>query len=357
MHKVSVSGVRLAGVVACLPEQLLDNRVACEELFGDSVETLIKATGIEKRAIAAPGTTALDLNVAAARALLDATGTAPDEIGAVVCVTFTPEYLMPSDAPSAQHRLGLPTDVMAFDVSIACSGYGYGLYLGATLARATNKKVLVLDGDVQSAYVSNTDKATVPVMADVGTASLIVGDDSAEPWDFAFYTDGSQREALFVPAGGTRRPTRPEDLEPITYEDGSSRRDVDIFMDGFAIFRFVALTASKFIKEFMTVEAIEPDSLDAFVPHQANIYMIGQLAKKLRIADAMTWKSGHLFGNPASASIPLTIAHHQSTHAAEAGRTLIAGFGGGLSISVGVLRLPGDSVYQVIEYGEVADHG
>lgn len=351
MDTLSVSGVRIGGIVACLPENLVDNRAACAELFGEGVETLIKATGIEARAIASPGTTALDLGVTAARRLLADTGTAPDEIGAVLCVTFTPEYLMPSDAPSAQARLGLPTNIVAFDISMACSGYGYGLYVGASLARATGKKVLVLDGDVQSAYVSPTDKATVPVMADVGTATLLVPDDAAPAWEFAFFTDGSSREALFLPAGGTKRPTQPADLQPVAYDDGSLRRDADIYMDGFAIFKFVAQTASKFIKEFMDDRGIAPDSLDAFVPHQANMYMIGQLARKLKIDAGLVWRSGDVYGNPASASVPLTIAHRadRGEHV-EAPRTLIAGFGGGLSISVGLISLPADATYAVVQY-------
>lgn len=353
MDTLSVSGVRIGGIVACLPENLIDNRTACADLFGDGVETLIKATGIEARAIASPGTTALDLCVTAAQRLLSDTGTDPDEVGAVLCVTFTPEYLMPADAPSAQARLGLPTNIVAFDVSMACSGYGYGLYLGGTLARATGKKVLVLDGDVQSAYVSPDDKATVPVMADVGTATLIVPDDAAGTWDFGFYTDGAPREALYLPAGGTRRPMQAGDLEPVTYEDGSRRRDADIFMDGFAIFKFVAQTASKFIKSFMDERGIAPDSLDAFVPHQANMYMIGQLARKLKIDAAITWKSGDVYGNPASASVPLTIAHRAEAGGhLDAPRTLIAGFGGGLSISVGLIELPADASYAVVRFGK-----
>lgn len=353
MDVLEITGARIDGVVACLPENLIDNREACAALFGDGVETLVKATGIEARAIASPGTTALDLNVAAAARLLTDSGTAPDEVGALLCVTFTPEYLMPSDAPSAQHRLGLPTHIMAFDVSMACSGYGYGLYLGATIAKATGKKVLVLDGDVQSAYVSATDRATMPVMADVGTATLITPDETAEPWSFAFFTDGAEREALHIPAGGTRRPISATDLELVTYEDGSSRREVDIVMDGYGIFRFVAQTASKFIKEFMENIALDPDRLDAFVPHQANIYMIGQLARKLRIDKTIMWKSGDIYGNPASASIPLTIAHQAGQSVTlDAPRTLIAGFGGGLSVSVGVISLQPDAVYNVIQYSK-----
>ena len=186
MKTESVAGVRISSIVACIPDQLIGNDQSCAELF-DNVETLIKATGISDRAIARPGTTALDLNVAAAKKAIEISGTSSEEIGAVVSVSFTPEYLMPSDAPSAQSRLGISTNTIAFDINMACSGYGYGLYIAALLANSTGKKVLLLDGDVQSAYVSQHDKATYPVMSDAGSATIIEPDPSSTvPWKFAF---------------------------------------------------------------------------------------------------------------------------------------------------------------------------
>lgn len=353
MDVLTLSGVRIEGVVACLPENILDNRVACADLFGEGVETLVKATGIEHRAVASPGTTSLDLGIAAARELFERTSTDPADVGAVICVTFTPEYLMPSDAPAAQAALGIPTHSLGFDLSLACSGYGYGLYLAGSLAKALNKKVLLLDGDVQSAYVSPADKATVPVMADIGTATLVAPGSGAE-WRFAFYTDGSRREALFIPAGGSRRPTRPDDLEPVAYDDGSLRRATDIYMDGFEIFRFVAQDASKFIAQFISETEAGLPQLDGFVPHQANMYMINQLARKLKIDSAQVWRSGQEYGNPASGSVPLTIARCASDQLApdRENSILLAGFGGGLSISVARIGLDPAACYAVCQYGK-----
>lgn len=356
MDTLSISGVKIAGIVACLPENTLDNRVACADLYGDTVGTLIKATGIEGRCIANKGTTALDLNVAAANELLKDTGIAPEDVGGVICVTFTPEYLMPADAPAAQARLGLKNDCVAFDINMACSGYGYGMYITSTFVRATRKPFLLLDGDVQSAYVFAEDKATMPVMADVGTATLIIPSEDESEWKFSFYTDGSRREALYIKVGGSKNLITKADLEPIEYPDGSKRRDIDIFMDGYEIFRFVAIDATKVIKQFMDINCIEPDKLDAFVPHQANIYMIQQVAKKLKIDKSKMWKSGDVYGNPASASVPLTIAHNADRWFTEnqtaSASTLFSGFGGGLSISIGSITLNRNAAYKIIHISD-----
>ncbi|MBQ0107768.1 MAG: ketoacyl-ACP synthase III [Phascolarctobacterium sp.] len=354
MDILTVDGVKIAGVVACLPENLVDNREACSDLYGKEVGTLIKATGIEKRALANPGTTALDLGVTAAKRLLQQTGTEPDEVGAVLCVTFTPEYIMPADAPSAQARLGLLNNCVAFDVNMACSGYGYGLHLGAMLCKQLQKKVLVLDGDIQSAFCSQLDKATMPVMADIGTATLLQPCEGANKWSFSFYTDGTKRNVLYIPAGGSKQPSTENDVKYHMYDDGSQRKNTDIYMDGYGVFMFVALKASKFIAEFMEEKAMTVDDLDAFVPHQANIYVITQLAKKLKFANEKAWKSGDIYGNPGSSSVPLTIAKNANEwfNSGKCGNILFSGFGGGLSISVGLIDLNKDGYYEVIKYGE-----
>lgn len=353
MALIKLNGVKISGITAALPENRLNNREAMEPLYGNGVDTLIKATGIESRCIAKPGTTALDLGVAAAKDLLEKTHTTAEEIGAVICVTFTPEHLMPSDAPAAQQRLGLPKEIPAFDISMACSGYGYGLYVAGTFVKATGKKVLLLDGDVQSAYTSKEDKSTVPVLADAGTATLLAPSNDPVEWKFSFLTDGSKKDVLYIPSGGSKNPVSEADLQYKEYEDGSKRRDADIYMDGFEVFKFVAIDASRFLKKFIEECGETADSVDAFVPHQANIYMISQLTKKLKMDKQKMWKSGDRYGNPGSSSVPLTIAENGRKWFEE-GRTadsvLFSGFGGGMSISCGMICLEKDAVYETIQY-------
>lgn len=350
-----VQGIDISGITACIPDQLIDTRESCIDLFGEKgVETLIKATGIKARGVVKQGTTSLDLCVDAAKNLIEKTNTKPEEIGAVICVTFTPEHIMPADAPRAQSLLGLSNDCIAFDINMACSGFGYGLYVGALLAKQTHKKVLLLDGDVQSTFVSKKDKATMPVMADAGSATLLNPTNTEDIWTFAFYSDGSQRDILCIPSGGSKHKTTEKDIVEIEYNDGSKRKNTDIYMDGYGIFKFVSITASRFIKDFMVANNLNDETIDIFVPHQANIYMISELTKKLKISKDKMWKSGDVYGNPSSASIPLTIAKNAEKWFVEknVGNVLFSGFGGGLSISVGNIKLKKNAYYSVIKYGD-----
>ena len=354
METVKITGVKIKGVVGCVPENLVSNKDSISSLFNDKIDTLIKATGISHRAIAKKNTTSLDLCIYAAEELIANTNTNKSDIGAIIQVTFTPEYLMPGDAQSAQTRLGLSKNIIAFDINMACSGYGYALYNAALIAKSINKKVLLLDGDVQSKYVSKKDKSTVPVLADAGTATIIEpAQDSEELFEFSFYSDGSRRESLFIPSGGSKNSISESDIKYKSYSDGSMRKQKDIYMDGFEIFRFVAKDVSRFIEEFIIKTNKSINEFDNVVFHQANMYMIDQLAKKIKIEKNKVWKSGQLYGNPSSCSVPLTIAHCASKNTTTKNKlnTLISGFGGGLSLFVGNIILDLEGYYKIIRKG------
>ena len=310
MKVQSVEGVKIEGVCACLPAASADVAAA----------DIVRATGIRTRRIAAKGTTPLDLCLAAARRVLDETQSALADFGAVLFVSFTHPDRMPAGAAQAQGRLGLPQDVIALDVSLACSGWGYGLYLAGLLVRETGKKVLLLDGDVQSACVDPKDASTASILADAGTATVVGAGDGT--WKFAFLSDGEKGAALKLPQGGT------------------------IAMDGFGVFKFVATDVVRFLKEFQAAAAA--DAVDAFVPHQANVYMIRQLAKSLGVADEKLWISCDELGNSASASVPVTLAFVGRREAKDR-RVLFAGFGGGLSACAGEIAVSADCKLSVID--------
>lgn len=340
MLVTELSGVRIVGLSSCVPKRSEDNLARCVEIYGDEkkAQSIVKATGIRSRRVVDEGTSSLDLCVKAAEKLIDGcaekSGRSADDvkndIGAVVQVTFTPERAMPCNACQAQSRLGLSTGIVAFDIGLACSGYAYGLYVAGLLAKSLGKMVLLLDGDAQTPRMDPRDLATVPVLADAGTATLVSPDASAPIWKFAFMTDGAKGEALSLSWGGT------------------------IAMDGFAVFKFVTMDVLRFIGEFMNVCGLSPEDVDAFVPHQANVYMIQQIAKRLKFAPDRLWVSGDCLGNSASATVPTTISYCAPERFGEARslKLLISGFGGGLSASVGLVELEKECLVGHWTFGE-----
>lgn len=354
MELFNIRGLRIDGVVACVPERKIDNEAFLRERFGDEGKLITESTGIRTRYLANPGTSSSDLCLACAEELLKGTGTAPEEVGAVVFVTFTPDTLMPFNAALIHEKLGLNKEIPSFDISLACSGYAYGMYIASAFAKACGKKVLLLDGDIQSAYLGEHDKSTVPVMADAGSATLISPDGGDAEWKFTFYTDGSGRASLMIPAAGSASPVKPADLEYQEYEDGGKRRATDIYMDGFAVFRFVASDVSKWLLRFLSETGESAKTIDSFVPHQANMYMIKKLAKKIGFDwESGTWQSGDAVGNSGSATVPVTIAYdaERKLRKGKLNRVLVSGFGGGLSASAGIITLAPNAYYKFFQYG------
>lgn len=354
MNVTSLTGVQIVAITASLPSQVQDNGEACRTLYGSAVTALIKTTGIREKRIASRGVSSLDLCCHAAEKMFDQTKVDRQTIGAVVCVTFTPDQWMPCNAVGAQARLGLSCDCLTFDINQACSGYGIGLLQAGLLVKQLNKPVLLLDGDVQSPFVSPRDKGTFPILSDAGTATLLVPAATEDSWVFAFYSDGSQRDVLAIPAGGSRAPIDAGALQEQLFADGNWRRACDITMDGFAVFSFVAQTVTKLVAEFIEQTHTALQDVDAFVSHQANVYMVKQVAKKLKIAEEKVLISCDMFGNSASATIPVTLAAKGQACLKKDRATslLLAGFGAGLSVALARITLPPTCCFDLVEQGE-----
>ena len=145
------------------------------------------------------------------------------------------------------------------------------------------------------------------------------GTKTEELWKFSFVADGEKGDALMLEDGGTIR------------------------MDGFGVFKFVATDVVAYIKDFLShLPTLSPSF--TFVPHQPNVYMVRQLAKNVGIGEARTAISCDELGNLSSASVPATIAWKGVR-----GPILFAGFGGGLSVSVGLIDLDDDCKLSVLE--------
>lgn len=314
MNVLKVEGVRIAAVFSELPAESVEVAAELARLTGDAAKAraIVEATGIRTRRTAAAGTSAADLCGAAAARLLAAEDAWRGRIAAVVAVSFTEPRRMPAMSARIAAGLGLAHEVITLDLSLACSGYVHALYVAALLVRSTSGAVLLVDGDVQSPLLAEGDVSTRAVLADAGTATLLVPAADAPAMEFSFLTRGEEGDALAYVSGG------------------------HITMDGFRVYRFVAEEVKALVADFLAATALTAGDFAAFVPHQANVYMIRQLARSLGFADAALAVSADTLGNSASASVPVTLSR---LDAARRGRLLLAGFGGGLSAAVAAVTL------------------
>ena len=322
----SINGSKIEAVFGCTPSQAVDNVEFLAPLFGrEKAESIVKSTGFVVRRAAPKGASVCDLALPAAKAAL--VGVDPETVGGIVFVTFSGDRRYPSCAQRMQGALNLPRSVAALDVQLACGGYPYGLYVASRLAEDSGKRVLLLDGDVQTAFLSPSDAATNAVMGDGASATLVAPRskrgswllrrelrdllDEDERWNFAFLTAGAKGGSLDCPAAGP------------------------VAMRGFDVFQFVMGEVASFLRNFV-VEARAGAA--KFVPHQANLYMIRQLTAAIGLSESQLLVSGDRFGNPGSASVAMTLA---SEAGSPSGSYLLAGFGAGLSAAAAHVTLDG----------------
>ena len=347
MNISTVKGVKLEAIAACVPENSVDNLAFARERFEEDMESTVKALGVKSRRVAVNSeTTSMDFCVAAAEKIFSEGGVRKEDIGAVVFVTLTPDCLMPNNSTYAQHLLGLSKDVAALDINHACPGYVFGLWNAALIANNLQKKVLLLDGDINSKYVSPWDKSTAMLFGDAGTATVVSPAADVPDWHFTFMSDGGKRDAIMVRLG-MRYPLKEEYLQYTPQEDGGRRRFIDMQMDGRAVFNYVVDVVPGIAGAFMEELETCGEEYGKLILHQANLFMLKKLAKALGF-DYRTQMpvSMDKYGNTSSVSIPLTIA---SEVREPVDPVLMIGMGAGLASGIADLSLAGMKNLGVIE--------
>lgn len=337
MNISTIKGVRMEAIAACIPENKVDNLEFAKSHFEEDMSSNIKALGVLERHVAVKEeTTSMDFCIAAAEKIFSEGGVKKEDIGAVIFVTLTPDCLMPNNSTYAQHLLGLGNDVATLDINHACPGYVFGLWNAALIAQNMQKKVLLLDGDINSKYVSPWDKSTALLFGDAGTATIITPDETAPDWHFTFMSDGSNREAIMVKLG-MRYPLKEEYLQYSLWEDGGKRRFIDMQMDGRAVFNYVVDIVPKIVNAFMDELETSAEEYEKLVLHQANHFMLKKLAKAIGF-DHKTQMPICLdkYGNTSSVSIPLTIASELTN---PTDHIFMIGMGAGLASGIGDLSL------------------
>lgn len=303
------------------------------ELFGSKeIARISKSSGISSLRVSKQHT-ASDLCQEAAQLLLNDTDRS--EIKGIVFVSQTPDFILPATSCTLQNRLGLPTDIVTYDVNGGCCGFIHGLHLASMLSESHNGDILLLCGDTITKHISPKDRSLRLIMGDAGTAAL-VGRSDAEASPFRFYTDGTRYRSLIIPAGGMRNPTNEENGLVTERENGNLRSDQNLFMDGMEIMKFALSDVVSLIKE--TFGEIQ-STVDTFVFHQANKFIVEALAKNLGLPKEKVPLAVEGYGNTGSASIPLALCHHFSQGLNNPGKTLMVGFGVGLTCGAAVCDL------------------
>lgn len=297
-----IKGVKFAELACAVPANLVNNERFITTFGSEQIAKFEKMVGVKERRETSETENTASLAVVAAQKLASV-----KDVDAILFVSQTPDYVLPATACVVQHELGAKTDCIAYDINLGCSGFVYGVFSAASLLKMDGvNKVLLCGGDTISKLTDAHDASAAPLFGDAGFALILERDESAAEIRYAFKTDGAGHAAI------------------------ECKFDGRLAMDGMDVFNFTINEVPDLIKAEMSAANVTSDSVDYLVLHQANKFVLKQVAMMTGFSMKKVPISMDRFGNTSSASIPLTLCDLAKTEQGKK-KVVMSGFGVGLS--------------------------
>ena len=321
----------IASLATYVPPRLLTN-ADLEKMVDTTDEWILQRTGIRERHIVDPGVGASDLGAAAAVKAIANAGLTPADIGFIVVGTVTPDMMFPSTACLVQHKIGA-RDAWGFDLSAACSGFTYAVTTASQfVATGAVEHALVVGADVMSSIIDYKDRATCVIFGD-GAGAVVVSaavPGGPQSLDFEHEIDGGGGGALYMPAGGSLKPSSHETVD---------QRMHYVKQDGQTVFKFAVRKTEEISRRILERNGLTAADLDLFVSHQANRRIIQSATEKLGIDPNKVIINIERFGNTTAATIPLALNDAVTSGRLKKGDlVLLASVGAGFTVGAVLLR-------------------
>ncbi|MBE6434653.1 MAG: ketoacyl-ACP synthase III [Akkermansiaceae bacterium] len=321
-----------------LPKRIQTNDALVSKFPEWNAAKVSEKVGVNSRHISASDETAGDMAEKAARKLFFEYNINPEDIDFILFCTQSPDYFLPSTSCVLQNRLGLKTTCGAFDFNLGCSGAVYGLAIAkGMITSRVARNVLLLTAETYTKYLHPSDKSNQSIFGDGAAACLISYDGLFEIGEFVLGTDGSGAENLILRSGAARckQSTGFSEMD----ENGYTRWDDYLYMNGNAIFNFTLSTVPHLVSETLLVNSLSKEEVDYFVFHQANKFMLDSIRKVCKIPETRFYNSIEHTGNTVSSTVLIALKDAIQANLITPGmKIMLAGFGVGLSYGACILR-------------------
>ena len=351
MAYLTFNGVGVTAMSAAVPRHIINNYEYTEYFPADQVKEVVDKVGIYERRFADTNTCSSDLCYAAAEKLITDNDINKDEIDLLIFISQTPDYRMPATSCILQHRLGLPNTCIAFDITLGCSAFIYGLSVAYSMVENSKlRKALILDGETRSKVYSPKDRRSAFLFGDGGVAALVERNEKFGDSFFSLNTDGSRANLIMIKGGGYRHPSSIETLkEKVVDEYGNIRSDEQGYMNGGDVFNFVIREIPRDIKMVLEYANKTIDQMDYIVLHQANNFINSYITKKMKLDVSKIPSTIGKYGNTSSVSVPLTIVDQLKGKLDGNKLLLLSAFGVGMTWATGIVPFVNCRLSDIVE--------
>jgi 3-oxoacyl-[acyl-carrier-protein] synthase III len=324
----------ITAVGGYVPEFRLTNKIL-ETMVETDDEWIKSRTGVEERRILkGEGKGTSDLGAPAILDLCNKKGLDPLEIDCIICCTVTPDMTFPATANIIGDKIGAK-NAFSFDLGAACSGFLYGLSMGAALVETGKyKKVIVVGADKMSSIIDYTDRTTCILFGDGAGAVLLEPDtEGFGIQDSILKADGSGAKYLHMKAGGS--------VKPATVDTVAAKEHF-VYQEGQAVFKFAVVGMADVSYELLQRNNMTGDDIAWLVPHQANKRIIDATANRIGLPAEKVMLNIQRYGNTTSGTIPLCLWEWEK-QLKKGDNIVLAAFGGGFTWGAALIKWAYDS--------------
>lgn len=292
-------GIGVIGVGKYVPGKVVTNKMV-EAKAGVSAQTIIEKIGIETRYIVEENETASGMSKAAALQAIDSAGIKADEIGLIICCSFTGDYIYPAMACKVQDLIGAK-NAGAFDLMANCTGFQVGLGVASDRMACDPgiKYTLVIGTALQSRYINWSDPNSSIYFGD-GSGAAVLGrvPNGYGVLSNEVFTNGKVFDAVRMRGGGSSYPLRSENIN-----DGLQYYEIN----GMEVWKQVMQYQPLVVRRSLEKIGKRIEDVDFFIFHQANLRLIEYLMAKMKQPMSKTCVNVDKIGNTADASIAIAM--------------------------------------------------